>query len=148
MRSHAALLVLVALAPSVLAHPETPDCGTGAEAGDNYNSATPISIPRSCDAQLNDTWDSTDFYRFSCATGQGVRAELTSASTFLNLRAYVPMPVAPFVLPPPSASDSTTGDGRAVIQWTCHLAGQWRLQILNGGLEQDLLDIPYQLSVS
>lgn len=148
MRRLALVLAALLAVPLAIAHPEHPDCGTGVEAGDHYNAATLITVPRSCDAQLNDTWDSTDFYRFACAAGQVVRAELTSASTTINLRAYVPMPVAPYVLPPPTAADSTTGDGRAVIQWTCHVPGQWRIQALNGGLEQELLDIPYHLTVS
>ncbi len=146
MRCAPLVLALVLVAPLAGAHPETPDCATGVEAGDNYFSATLIRVPRDCDAQLNDTWDSTDFYKLDCPIGKTVTATLTSASRSINLRAYAPA-TAPYVLPPPLAQDSTVGDGQARVRFTCYAPGQYRLQILNGGLDQDQLDIPYHLNV-
>lgn len=148
----AALALLLLLAPSLAAHPELADCGTGVEAGDGYNDATPLAWPVTCSAQLNDTWDSTDYYRVDC--GGLVRVPfaelvvtLTSESAFLNLRAFPPVPVAPFVHPPALDADFTGADGTAVVRFECPVRGEYRLQVMNGGLEQDFLDIAYALDV-
>ena len=145
MRCLLALLVAALALPPAAAHPEDPDCVLATDAGDSWSMASAVAVPVACAGQLHSSWDSTDYYKFFCDAGQRFRAVVTSPSPAVNLRAYLPVYTP---VPVHLAWTSTQATGTAVIEVTCHVFGDYRIQLLHGGLDPGLYDVPYTLDLS
>jgi PKD repeat protein len=108
----------------VVQTPGAGDCGTGGDAGNDFASATTISLPRSCSGVLG-TSDSQDWYQFFVSAGQTIHADMTpNAASDFDMCLYRPSESATAV----DCSAALTGLPEN-IDWTATESGNWRLRI-------------------
>jgi hypothetical protein len=125
------------------AHWWADDCDTEGPAGSSWQDATPLQPPVSCEGLLHSQFQTVDYYKVACWPGETLAATVTSDYYAVNVRLQLPVNVPGYHL-----DWQYTGDeGRAHVETTCTVPGEYRIQLLYGGMNSEWYDVPYHLEV-